>query len=95
MMFKRNMASKLKKYLDYFPFFRTRNGAEVDLILTSPDNQHIPVEIKFGSSTKVSQLRALSRFIEQHESPYGLLVNQADEIRLLTPSVLQIPVCYL
>jgi len=78
-----------------FSFFRTRNGAEVDLVLTSPDNIHIPVEIKFGSSTKKGQLRSLSAFIEQNNSPYGLVINQSEEIKLLKTNVLQIPARYL
>ena len=78
-----------------FSFYRTRNGAEVDLILTSPNNIHIPIEIKMGISTKAGQLRSLSRFIEQNNSPYGMLINQAEEIRMLTPEIIQIPACYL
>jgi uncharacterized protein len=78
-----------------YSFYRTRNGAEVDLILSSPDKVHIPVEIKFGSSIKSSQLNSLSRFIEQENSPYGLLINQAEEIRLLSPKILQLPARFL
>jgi len=78
-----------------FSFYRTRNGAEVDLILTSPDNIHIPVEIKLGVSTRAGQLQSLSRFIDHNHSPYGVLVNQADEIRMLTPEIIQIPARYL
>ena len=73
-----------------FSFFRTRNGAEVDLVLTSSNNIHIPVEIKFGRSTKKSQLISLSRFIEQNNSPYRLIINQSDDVKLLKTNILQI-----
>lgn len=76
-------------------YYRTRNGAEVDLVLTSPDGDRIPVEIKFGISTRRASLRSLSRFIEQENCPYGILVNNADEVRMLTENIIQIPAGYL
>jgi uncharacterized protein len=78
-----------------FSFYRTRNGAEVDIILTSPDNIHIPVEIKMGVSTRAELLKSLSRFISQNNSPYGIVINQAEEIRMLTPDIIQIPARFL
>ena len=72
-------------------YYRTRNGAEVDLVLTSPDGDRIPVEIKFGISTRRADLRSLSRFIDQENCTYGILVNNADEIRMLTENIIQIP----
>ncbi|MDA3925047.1 MAG: ATP-binding protein [Kiritimatiellae bacterium] len=72
-------------------FYRTRNGAEVDLVLTSPDGDRVPIEIKFGTLTKSSHLSGLKRFIEQEGLPYGIVVNNAEEVRLLTPQIIQIP----
>jgi predicted AAA+ superfamily ATPase len=72
-------------------FYRTRGGAEVDLVLTSPDGDRIPVEIKYGSSIRRAQLRSLSRFIEQENCPYGILVNNAEKVQLLTENIIQIP----
>ncbi len=72
-------------------YYRTRNGAEVDLILTSPDGERIPIEIKFGVSTRSTDLRNLSRFIEQENLTYGIVVNNAEEIRMLTENIIQIP----
>ena len=74
-----------------FNFYRTRGGAEVDLVLTSPDGDRIPVEIKFGISTRRADLRSLSRFIEQEQCAYGILVNNADKVQLLTENIIQIP----
>jgi len=74
-----------------FNYYRTRGGAEVDLILTSPQGQRIPVEIKFGASSRKSDLRSLSSFIEQEACPYGLLVNNASSVCLLADKIIQIP----
>ena len=72
-------------------YYRTRNGTEVDLILTSPDGERIPIEIKFGISTRQGALSHLTRFIEQENLPYGILINNAETVRLLTPNIIQIP----
>jgi hypothetical protein len=72
-------------------YYRTRNGAEVDLVLTSPDGERIPVEIKFGSSTRAADLSSLSRFIAQEKLPYGIVINNAEEIRMQTKNIIQFP----
>ena len=72
-------------------YYRTRNGAEVALILISPDGDRIPVEIKFGVSTRASDLSGLRRFVEQESLPYGIVVNNAESVRMLTPNIIQIP----
>jgi uncharacterized protein len=72
-------------------YYRTRNGAEVDLVLTSPDGDRIPVEIKFGISTRAADLISLSRFIEQENLPYGMVINNSEEIRMLTEKIIQLP----
>lgn len=74
-----------------FNYYRTRGGAEVDLILTSPQGQRIPVEIKFGASSRKSDLRSLGSFIEQEACPYGILVNNAASVCLLADKIVQIP----
>jgi predicted AAA+ superfamily ATPase len=72
-------------------YYRTRNGAEVDLVLTSPDGDRIPIEIKFGISTRAADLISLSRFIEQENLPYGMVINNSEEIRMLTEKIIQLP----
>jgi len=72
-------------------FYRTRGGAEVDLVLTSPDGDRIPVEIKYGTGIRRAQLKSLAAFVEQESCPYGILVNNADDVRLLTENIIQIP----
>ncbi len=74
-----------------FNYYRTRGGGEVDLILSSPAGRRIPVEIKFGVSSRLNDLRSLSTFIEQEACPYGLLVSNAPEVRRLSRSIIQLP----
>ncbi len=72
-------------------FYRTRGGAEVDLVLTSPNGDRIPIEIKFGVSVRRAQLRSLSAFIEQENCPYGILVCNSEKIEMLTEKIIQLP----
>lgn len=74
-----------------FGFYRTRGGAEVDLVIGTPSGVRIPVEIKFGTSIRRADLRSLNGFIEQERCPYGMVVNNSDEIRMLTDRIIQIP----
>lgn len=72
-------------------YYRTRSGTEVDFVLTHPTGIRIPIEIKFGMATKRTDLKSLAAFIEQENCSYGILVNNSEEIRLLTPQIIQIP----
>ena len=63
----------------------------MDLVLNHPTGMRIPIEIKFGMATKRFDLNSLAAFIEQENCPYGILVNNAEEIRLLAPQIIQIP----
>lgn len=74
-----------------YNFYRTRGGAEVDLVLTSPRGNRIPVEVKFGAATRAGDLRSLTRFIEQEELQYGIVINNADQVRMLTERIIQLP----
>ena len=75
-----------------FNYYRTRNGAEVDLILQNADRERIPIEIKFGMTSRRSDLRSLSDFIKKENLTYGIVINNADEVCQLTESIIQIPV---
>lgn len=74
-----------------FAFYRTRGGAEVDLVLTSPTGIRIPIEIKFGVSVRRAQLKSLTKFIEDEQCPYGIVINNSDEVQLLTEKIIQLP----
>ena len=71
-----------------FPlFFRATRGTDFLTALTI----RIPIEIKFGKATKRSDLNSLAALIEQENCFYGILVNNSEEKRLLTPQIIQIP----
>lgn len=74
-----------------YRFYRTRGGAEVDLVLISPSGERIPVEIKFGSTTRSRDLRSLSAFVHHENCPYGIVVNNAGEVRMLADKIIQVP----
>jgi predicted AAA+ superfamily ATPase len=75
-------------------YYRTRNGAEIDLIVEGNFGQ-LPIEIKYGINTPIKQLRTLEQYIEEHQLPLGIVVNQADQIAWLTKNILQVPVRWL
>ncbi len=55
-------------------YYRTRNGAEVDLILDGVFGT-LPIEIKFGTSTNLKQLTSLKKFTNENNLEYGLVIN--------------------
>lgn len=74
---------------DYY-YFRTRNGAEVDLVLQGRFGL-LPIEIKLGRQTGLKPLAGLQQFIARHELPFGILVNNGDRVRMLSDTIVQIP----
>ncbi len=72
-------------------YYRTRSGAEIDLILQGPFGI-LPIEIKYGSQVYRSQLRSLQDFIESNQLPFGIVVNQSQQVLWLTDQIIQIPV---
>lgn len=78
-----------------YNYYRTRGGREVDLVLTSPNGNRIPIEIKFGSSTRSSEIRSLATFIEQEQLEYGIVVNNSTRLSMLTEKIIQVPAGYL
>ncbi|WGZ95314.1 MAG: ATP-binding protein [Candidatus Thiothrix putei] len=74
---------------DYY-YFRTKNGAEVDLVLDGSFGI-LPIEIKLGQQTAVKQLTALRQFVEQHELPFGIVVNNNPTVQMLADKIIQIP----
>ena len=78
---------------DYYDY-RTKNGAEVDLIIEGSFGT-LPVEVKFGMDTKSSRLDSLKRFINQQNLPLGIVINNSEEIRRLSDRILQIPAGFI
>ena len=75
-------------------YYRTRAGAEIDLILEGPFGV-LPIEIKYGSHTDPRNLKNLEAFIVDHHLEFGLLINQSEHARWISRSVFQLPVNYL
>ncbi len=71
--------------------FRTKAGGEIDLILEGSFGL-LPVEIKYQSNTTKKQLSSMVNFIEKHELPYGLVLNNCASPSLITENILQAPV---
>jgi predicted AAA+ superfamily ATPase len=75
-------------------YYRTRAGAEIDLILDGAFGV-LPIEIKQGSTVRMKQLIGLSQFVEEHQLPFGMVINQSETVEWLTDKIVQIPVGYL
>jgi hypothetical protein len=71
-------------------FFRTRNGAEIDLILDGPF-ETLPIEIKFGSMIQQRQIQTLKNFVYKNNLHLGIVINNSDDIQLVTDRILQLP----
>jgi predicted AAA+ superfamily ATPase len=74
---------------DYF-YFRTKNGAEVDLILEGSFGT-LPIEIKLGQQTTLRQLTSLQQFVKRNNLPFGIIINNSTEVRMLGENVVQLP----
>ena len=74
---------------DYY-HFRTRNGAEVDLVLQGGFGL-LPIEVKFGRQTGLKTLAGLQRVIARHELPFGIVVNNSDRVQMLGDTIVQVP----
>lgn len=75
-------------------YYRTRNGSEIDLILEGKFGV-VPIEIKYGMNTRIKQLTGLNKFLEDNSLPLGIVVNNSDEIRMISNKIIQIPVTYI
>lgn len=73
-------------------FFRTVDGAEVDLILETP-KEVIPIEVKWTHSPRPTDARNIEHFIELHPglARRGLVVCRARRREQLTTNVVAIP----
>lgn len=85
----KNIASLRIPKPDVF-YFRTRNGAEIDLILEGKFGL-LPIEIKLGGIQSRKKLTAMEQFLEKTRSPLGLVINNAPDVRRLSGKIVQIP----
>jgi uncharacterized protein len=72
-------------------YYRTRAGVEVDLVLAGYFGL-LPIEIKMGRVVHSRQLSHLHTFIRENHCPFGILINQSQEVTWLTETILQLPV---
>jgi len=75
--------------LNYY-HFRTKAGAEIDFIVEGSFGV-LPIEVKMQSATPPRSLKALQNFIDIHHLPLGILINNADEVRMLSGNIIQVP----
>jgi len=75
-------------------YYRTKNKAEIDLIIDGPFGI-LPIEIKKGLTVRRSNLKFLSQFIDEKKLPFGLVINQSEKTEWLTKKIFQIPVGWL
>lgn len=73
-----------------YSYYRTKNGAEIDLLIKG-DFGLLPIEIKFSSFVESRTLIALKKFIQEHSLPFGLVINNSREIKMVSEKILQIP----
>lgn len=89
----RGMQVRGSQNLDYY-FYRTKHGAEVDLIISGPYG-YIPIEIKYGSHTPLKNLNKLQEFVNIHDLPLGIVINNSDKIAYLAKNIIQVPTNYI
>jgi len=73
-----------------FSFYRTRDKAEIDLILDGRFGI-IPIEIKLGSTINQRMLKSMKNFIKEMSCDFGILINNAARIEQVADKIIQIP----
>jgi predicted AAA+ superfamily ATPase len=89
----RGVQAVAARNLKYY-HFRTKAGGEIDLIIEGSFGL-LPIEIKYQSNTTKKQLTSMINFIELHELPYGLVVNNCESPSMITEDIMQIPIACL
>ena len=77
-----------------YSYYRTKNGSEIDLILEG-DFGLLPIEVKFSSFVEKRSLISLNQFIREQSLPFGIVVNNSKEFKMLSEKVAQIPISFL
>jgi uncharacterized protein len=75
-------------------YYRTRNGAEIDLIVDGPFGA-LPIEIKRGIQVKRRSLTVLRRFLSDNSLPMALILNNADTVEVLDRGIVQVPIKFI
>ncbi|OGQ34249.1 MAG: hypothetical protein A3F16_07915 [Deltaproteobacteria bacterium RIFCSPHIGHO2_12_FULL_43_9] len=77
-----------------YQYFRTKNGAEIDLIV-SGNFGILPIEIKYGVAIDKKKLVTLEHFVRRHKLPFGIVINNSDQPLLIKENILQIPANFI
>lgn len=100
-LFESFIIENIIKHLETLPitnwkcaYYRTKHGAEIDLILDGHFGL-LPIEIKLGETVTQKQLVTLKGFLNETQAPLGILINQANDIQMLAKNIIQIPAFYL
>lgn len=75
-------------------YYRTRGGAEIDLLLDGPFGL-LPIEIKHGTTISARQIAPLKQFVNEHNLPYGMLINQSEEVIWVDPKIVMVGVGWI
>lgn len=89
----RGFQCTLKAGVD-FNFYRTRDKAEIDLIVDGSFG-FIPIEVKLGTRLNQRMLGPMKTFLKETGSRFGILVNNGDKIEQVADNIIQIPAVYL
>jgi hypothetical protein len=71
-------------------YFRTKNGAEIDMILEGPFGI-LPIEIKLGSRIKQQQIQTIKNFVYKNDLPLGIVINNSDNVEMVSDRIIQVP----
>jgi predicted AAA+ superfamily ATPase len=74
---------------DYY-YYRTAAGAEVDLVLEGSFGI-LPIEIKYGQSISLKELRGIRDFVSERKCKYGIVINNDEKLRLYDDKLLGVP----
>ncbi len=77
-----------------FHFYRTKDKSEIDLIVSGSFGI-IPIEIKLGYKINQRMLTSLKNFINDTGAHFGILVNNAERIEILSDNIIQVSARYL
>jgi predicted AAA+ superfamily ATPase len=89
----RGFQSTLKPAID-FNYYRTRDKAEIDLVVDGPFG-FIPIEIKLGTKLTQRMLGPLKTFLKETGAKFGIMVNNSVKIERVADNIIQLPAIFL
>ena len=77
---------------DYY-YYRTSSGAEVDLILEGNFGL-VPIEIKYTSNPKKSDINNIKLFMNEHNCPFGIVITNGEKVIQYAENLFGIPFAF-